>query len=472
MAFKAPVAVNIRQATASASTADLNRSMLISTHAYWTPRLANFSSMTEVNDSAIPKDSPTYAALQEAFSGNTSSRSIPIYVGRRAVDSTKLTPVVANTETYKFSVRVIDTTTGLESTPLTEILFVSDVDATADEITAGLDAAITTAGIPTTEIIVTDNSTDLELEAAVNRELTITARSLNLTEEFTSTEIASETFSEIQSEDNESWYMVCTTVRGDDEWILDLCDAVDATESSDFPKILRVSSNDPSTLVAQPDPSNPADLLGRMEDASLNNCHGEWHDQSDTIFPELAACVYNGGFFTGTQNWTGMNGCSVPPARHPTLGRLLTTGEIGFINDRNAFARGKYMGLDYYFSGTNGTLAKGQGAWVDNLQISHWVRLTMKQRVFTAMVNAGNAGTPLNFTRAQRNIIKERCDNTLDEAVSRGMLLGYTPTLVPDTVSFQDQAERTLKDITFTGYFAGKINHIIIDGILTYSEEL
>ena len=471
MPFLAPVAVNVREATASASVADLNRAMLISTHAYWTPRLASFSSITEVNDSAIPKDSVTYAALQEAFSGNASSLSLPIYVGRREIDAIVLTPTVANSTDYTFSIRVIDTTTGLESTAETEISFPSDVDATAAEITAGLDAAITTANIANTEVIVADGATTLSLTPATDREIIVTGRTDNLVETFTATETAANTFAAIQAEEKEAWYMVCTTVR-DDDWIMDLCDAVDATESSDFPKIFRVSSNDPSTLVAQPDPSNPADLLGRMEDASLNNCHGEWHDQSDIIFPELAACVYNGGFSTGTQNWTGMNGCSVPPARHPILGRLLTTGEIGFINDRNAFVRGKYMGLDYYFSGNKGTLAKGQGAWVDNLQISHWVRLTMKQRIFTALVNAGNAGMPLNFTKAKRNIIKERGESVLNEAVRREMLLGHTGVNVPDSVSFTDQAERTLKDLTFTGYFAGKINHIIVDGILTYSEEL
>ncbi|CAH9012698.1 putative tail sheath protein [Vibrio phage 501E54-1] len=471
MPFLAPVAVNTREATASASVADLNRAMLISTHAYWEPRLASFSSMTEVNDSAIPKDSVTYAALQEAFSGNASSRSLPIYVGRHEIDSIVLTPVVADSEDYTFSISVINTTTGAETVAETEITFSSDTSATGTEITAGLETEMGTASIAASEVVTADTATTLTLTPATDRAIFVTKRSENLVETFTATETAANCFAAIQAEENEAWYFTCTTVR-DDDWIMGLCDAVEATESSDFPKQFRVSSNDASTLVAQTDPSASADLLGRMEDASLNNCHGEWHDQSDVIFPELAACVYNGGFFTGTQNWTGMNGCSVPPARHPVLGRLLTTGEIGFINDRNAFVRGKYMGLDYYFSGNKGTLAKGQGAWVDNLQISHWVRLTMKQRVFTALVNQGNAGVPLNFTKAKRNIIKERCESVLNEAVTREMLLGHTGVTVPDNISFADQAERTLKDIVFTGYFAGKINHIIVDGILTYSEEL
>ncbi|AGH32175.1 tail sheath [Vibrio phage 11895-B1] len=469
MTYKAPVAVNIRQATTSASVTDLNRSIFIAPHSYGTARQKSFSSLSELNaDTTIPKDSPAYIAISRALAG-AGSRSLPIYLGRIEVTDIILTPTLANSATYSFTVQVVDTTTYTDSVAAVEISFTSDTDATLTEITAGLDAALTTAGITSSDIIVTDNGTDITLLAAANRLIVTSELTENLVQTFDFTETAATAFANIIAEDNDSWYYVTTAVR-DIDWILDLADVIEATESSDNPKIFRVSSNAPATIVAQTDPSAATDLLGLLDDADYKNTFGEWHDQADEIYPELTSTVYYGSFFVGTQNWAFMNNCPNPIARHPVLGRQLTTGEIGFIYDRNAAVRYNYMSVAIYGVGENGD-APSQSAWMDNLSIAHWIRLTMKQRVFNTLVNAANGGLPLTFTAGDRAVIQERCESVLNEGVDRKMLLGHTGVTVPDNISFSDQAARTLQDVTFTGYYAGKINFVIIDGILTYTEE-
>lgn len=469
--FKPAVAVNIKTAVSSGSISSLNHSIFIDTNMYHKARLTPYYSFTDVQaDKGVPSNSKAYSALQEAFK-NANSNSLPIYLARREATDSTFTPTVANSTVYSFKVQVFDTTTNTETLAPTLVTFPSDVDATAAEIVAGLDAAITTAAIPVTDLITDVTGDVLKITPAATRQLVFTEVTNNLPQTFGATETAADAFAAIQAEDNESWYYVTTSVR-DDDWVLDLCDEIDATESSDYPKVFRTSSNDITTLSVQTDPSNPADLLGRMEDAELNNCTGEWHNQSDTIFPELAACVYQGSFFVGTQSWSFMPNCSVPAARHPVLGRLLTNAEVGFITDRNASVRMKEMGVTIYKGGDKGDIAKGTGAWIDNLNISHWIRLTMKLRVFNALVNAANAGLPLTFTAADRAIIKERCTSVLIEAVQRKMLSKFDEVVVPTTISFEDQASRTLKDVSFTGYFAGKIHFVIINGVLTYSEEV
>lgn len=471
MPYTPSVQTNVQNAVTTGSVADLGRSMFIDTNTYHQARVTSYSSMTAVNaDDAVPKNSDLYRALQNAFP-NAGSRSIPIYVGRRQATDTIFTPSVADNTTYKFDVQVIDTTTQAISLVKTEITFTSGSSATATDIVNGLDTAITTAAIPVTDLITSTTGDVLTLTAAANRQVVITGATENLPQTFDSVETAAETLAAIQSENKEDWYYVTTSVRTV-SWVLDMCDAIEATESSDFPKVFRTSSAAPETLIAQTDPSNAADLLGLMEDKGYGNCFGEWHDQSASIFPELASCVYYGSFFPGTQTWKFMNNCSNPDARHPVLGRLLTDAEFGFIVDRNAAVRGKEMGVSVYISGKDGDVSKGSGSWMDNLTISHWIRLNQKLRVFNALVNKANAGAPLTFKVGDRLVIKERAESVLSEAVERNMLSGFDPVVVPSTISFTDQATRTLKDITYTGYFAGKIHFVVIDGVLTYKEEV
>ncbi len=469
MPYIPSVAVNVSQAVTTGSIANLGRSIFIDTNTFHQARVSSYYSMTDVNaDVAVPKDSKLYKALQNAF-GNAGSRSLPIYVGRRQAATTVLTPTVENSKEYTFSLRVVNTDTQADSVAEVEISITSDVDATATEIVTDLDTALTTAGVTGTDITTAITGDVLTITPAADRQVIITKVSANLPQTFTSTEVAATTLSEIQAENNDDWYYITTSVR-DNTWILALCDAVEATESSDYPKVFRVSSNAAKTLIAQTDPSHSEDLLGLLEDTGYGNCFGEWHDQSDEIFPELGATVYYGSFFSGTQNWKFMNNCKNPTARHPVLGRELTKSEVGFILDRNAAVRSREMKVPVYITSNTGDVAKGGGAWMDNLTISHWIRLNQKLRIFNALVNESNAGRPLTFTSGDKAKVQERATDVLLEAVNRKMLKGFDPVTVPSSVSFQDQAQRTLKDVKYTGYFAGKINHVIVDGVLTYQE--
>ncbi|AUR89078.1 tail sheath protein [Vibrio phage 1.121.O._10N.286.46.C4] len=468
MPFNPTVGVTIRQATTTGSISSLNHTMVLDVNAYHQAVITPYYSIEDLNgDVAVPKDSTAYAALQMGLS-NASVRSLPIYLGRVEAATTVLTPEVADSTVYSFDLTTIDTTTG--SVAVTgSISFTSDADATAAEIVTGIETAVTSANFDTNEVTLADGAT-LTITPAANRQVVI-SNLVELTATFTTTKSGAEAFSDIQDVDNEDWYYVCTTSR-DNTFRTELCQAVEATESSDFPKIFATSDAAPETIVAQTDPSDTDDYLGVMEDAGYGNCFGQWHDQANTIFPEVGVCTYTGGFFAGTKGLKYSANAKIPDARHPVLGRTLTKAEIGFILDRNAIVRSKEMGVSIFHVGKAGTASKGQGAWIDNLTISHWIRLTMKLRIFNGLVNADNGGLPITFTRGDRLKIKDIGDGVLNEAVQRKMLSGHTGIFVPENVSFEDQATRTLKDLTFTGYFAGKVNFVLIDGILTYTGEV
>ena len=469
MPFFPSVGVNIRAAVSSGSISSLNHVMVADVNTYHKAVVTPYYSLADLNaDTAVPKDSSAYAAVSLGLS-NASTLSLPIHLGRVGAATTVLSPVVLDNTVYSFDITVIDTTTGLDSIAKVTITMTSDGDALASEIVDALVIALGVANVDAQEAIITDNGDTLTLAPAANRQLIITDATSNLPQTFTTTKTGTEALSDIIEENEEDWYRMTTTVR-DDTFIIELAAAIEATESSDYPKLFHVSSDDPSTIIAQTDPSAAGDLAGKIEDLDYANTSVEWHDQSDTLFPEVGMAAYIGGFFVGTKGLKFSANARIPEARHPVLGRILTKAEIGFITDRNAIVRSQEMKVSIYLTGKAGDTGK-RSNWMDNVSISHWIRLTQKLRIFNALVNADNSGLPLTFTRDDRLVIAERADSVLSEAVSRKMLKGYVPTEVPTSVSFEDQAERTLKDLRWTGYFAGKINFVIIDGILTYQEE-
>ncbi len=463
MAYQDTVQSRIRQAVTSSKAANLANALIIDANAAFQERIINFSSMAEVNaHTGIAKDSPLYSGLAHAFS--QPNGKTPIYVGRREVDDITLTPTLANNTTYTFRLISWATDTNVESGTW-DVTFTSGTEATVAEITAGLDAALTALAIPATDLSFTDNTTSITLVPAADRNL-ILQEVEELVQSFTVTETAADCYTEITNVDNESFYGVTTTQR-DIPFVIDLARQIAATNTGNHPKLFRVSDKALSTLSAQTDPSANDDLIGQLEDLELARVSTEWHDQSDTLFPELAAFVYQGGFFPGTQTFKFMNNDTTPAARHPVLGRKLTTSEVGFILDRNSSVTFQERGNTFYHGGS---LSSSSTDWIDNQIITDWINDTIEVRVLDSLLNKSNGGLPLTFVQSDLNIIKERVESVLFEAVDRKMLSGFLPVTIPSNISFTDQANRILNDVSWEGWFAGKIHFVNIGGVLTYKE--
>ena len=465
MAYNQSVLANVRRASSSAGVSNLNNSMFISAHAYFAERVKAYNSMNEVNqDPSVPKDSNLYKAMQSAFS--VSSPAIPIYSGRREVDDVTLVPTVADNTTYTVNLQVVDETTGIASEEWLAT-FTSGVSATAAEIVLGLEAAITALTIPASELT-TDGTTDpdvLQVIPSADRQLILT-NAPDFTQEYTVTENAATCFSEITDENKEDYYFVTSESR-DETWVDDLAKAVEATEGS-YPKQYRVSSSAIESLQPLADPAVAGDLIGKLKEGEYKRSAGEWHDQADEIFPELATCVKGGSYFAGVANWKFLQG-TAPVAKHPIKGRTLTSAEWGYILDRNASVVGTELGLNFLMGGTNST---GQAEFTDLVMITDHTKLVMEARVLTALINANNGGLPLTMTSSDMSVIKERCESVLSDGVNRKTFAGFEPIVMPTKISFEDQASRLLQDVKFTAYFASKINNVIIDGVLTYNEEI
>lgn len=467
MPYFPSVSVNVRESTALAQIPSLSRLAIFSPHAFTREFSTPFFDISDADE--LPKGSDVYKALQAAFKG-AGSRTIPVYLARVAVDDAILTPVVENSTNYSFTITVYDTTDMSVIHDEVEVSFLSDTDATAAEITAGLELAAGTAGITASEIIFNDTGTTLEMTEATNRQMVITDLTENLPITFTTTTTAAQAFSDLMSENPDQWYRAVSTIR-DTTWVKAMADVIETTESSEEPKIFRTSSAAPESIIAQTDPSNPNDILGVLEDGNYRRTTGEWHDQSSEIFPEITHEAYVGSFVEGTKGSAFNQNMSVPAARHPVLGRLLTKAEAGYIIDRNATVRFEEFGLTITKTGKDGTSAKGQGQWIQNIVIADWTRLTMIQRGLTLLVNADNAGDPISFAQSSAKRMASTLNSVLSDGVSLGLFTGFEPVTIPESFSFTQQATRTLDGLKFRAFLNAPIQFVIIDGVLTFMSD-
>lgn len=462
MSYSNSVVASITQSTAAASTSNLNCSMFISDHAFFKERVRGYSSLAEVTADGIPTDSSLYKAFQKAFS--VDNPCVPIYSGRREIDSILMTPTVENSTTYSVTVQAKEIATGdMSETYVTS--FDSDVDATAEEICAGIAAATALpSAMPSSVATIVDNlDGTVTVTGGAGQQIIVTSVE-GFSQEFTSTESAADCYAAITDENNSDYYFITAESR-DLTFIKDLSAAV-ATSTGSYPKMYGTSSDALASLAPVEASAVAGDTLQAIQDEQYSRTFGIWTQNSEDTFNELATCVAAGGFQAGAVNWKFLQKTDTD-AFYTAKGRKLSTAEMGYLGDRNASWVSTELGLTFLHGGK---LANGN--WIDQQIIADWTRVEMESRVLTTLVNANTSGEPITGTATKLDLIAGRIESVLTDGVELGLFSGYLPPVMPTTISFADQAARILDNISFTAYFAIKINFVLIDGNLTYSEEV
>ena len=450
MPYKNTIQASAVLATTGSKAGNFGSTVFVTANPYFVERLRAYYSIEDVRaDDAIPTDSNAYRGLLSAF--KQPNAAVPVFLGRRKVDNVTLTPNITKPLlTYTFNIKSYNETTGALVDDITAVYTDTGTDANTD-IVSGLVASI---GSPSEFTV--SGVTSLLFTPAADHVVIITAVE-NLTMDVSSTESAAALLAAIQEEDNSSWYFL-TCEDHSETFVLDMDAEIQATGSSDNPKQYRVSTKDANTIKPLQDP--PIDLLGKLVANNNTRTAGEWHDKADEIFPEVAACVYNGQFFAGTTTWKFMNNESgVPAARDLITGKKLSKAKQGYIRDRNASWVGEERGVDFMHGGTTSS-----GEWIDVIRGADWIVDTIEVRLMNLLLNRGK----LSFEDDDKILVSSTVDTVLKEAVDRNILLGYEPTTIPEDTTFEDQVERVLKDVKWTGYLAGAIHFIVVDGVLTY----
>lgn len=452
MAYKATVVSQIDLATTAVQSANLGTTMFASAHNFFAERTQQYSSFQSVRDSsAILSSSAAYQAAKVAFTAGAEE----IYLGRRAIDSATYTP--QSTRIGKVTVYSITVSTGTDSVTAT---YTSTTSDDAETIVTALEATITASDVDVTATVVgTTTAATLVIadSTAVNH---VVSSSAYLDVEFTATEDASTLINALIDESGEDWYYV-TAEDKSETFVLAMAAEIEATDSSDFPKQYHVSVAESTSLTTLADPA--VDILGKLTEFGYTRTAGYWHHNANTVFPEVYCTARVGQYQAGSTTWKFVIPSGIQAARDPSTGVRLTTTQQGYIADRNASWFAAERGVIFNHGGT---MAVGRSVWIDVQQLRDWINDRIETRLLTLLLN--QVGGKIQMTEKGARQVYNVIEGVLKEVVDFGGFSGYVMGEVPATFTYEDQVNRILDNVEWTGYIAGAVHFISSRGVMTY----
>lgn len=459
MSFQESVVSSITLQTTAAQGAALNVPLFATPHMYFPPtvRARTYGSFSEVqSDTDIPVGSVAETALKLGFSQTPSPSSIVL--GRQEATEVIFAPSpVADSTTYSLSIIVTDL--GDSTTVSSTSVVVSDADATAAEITASFVLDITTTNT-ISNVTATDGTGDFKLVPDVGFGIQIKAL-IKLADTYTVTEDAGTLLAAISAENNDWYFMLASDHT--ETFQLAMASSIEATGSSNSPKMYFTSTADVDSIVAVVEPV--VDVIGKLQALDYDRTSIEWHDQADTILPEIGTVSHNSIFQGGTTTWKFMQVTGVPISADPVTGNNLTTGQQGFIEDRDGNWTGEERGVKFFREGVTSS-----SEFIDTIRGNDWLNDQIEVELLNLLLN--QKGGKIPFTTTGNALATSVVNRVLTRAVESGFLSGYLPATLPDIqdIPFADKVARILKNMKWTGFLAGAIHTIIVDGNVTFEQ--
>lgn len=455
--FQPAVQSSVSLATTNATGTNLNSTLFAAAGFFTKFRTLEFGSMTEVReDSAISPNSNVYKAALTHF--KQPDASTPWLVGRIAADDVTLTATtITDNFEYSFTIEVYDTDTLVGVS--TDISIDSGASATADSIATALFTALGSV----LNITPTDNTGSVTIEPSAGYSIVITNLTSKITEAFTSTESAADILAAIIEENENGWYFF-ECENHSKAFVLAMADEIEATGSGDYPKQYHVSTQESETITPYVQGTS-TDTQAALLEAGYLRTAPYWHHKANTVFPEAAMTSIMGSIFPAQSSWKFQQCKGVEAVSDLVTGKNLTSGKLSYLTNRNTSFMSSERGINFNHVGK-----MASGEWIDTVRAADWLNSELEVRLLNLLVNRAAAKDKVAFTEADEAVVLGTVNGLLSEAVTRKILSGYVPASIKVAPSFSDQALRTLDDIAWTGYLAGAVHFILVDGVLTYAD--
>jgi hypothetical protein len=398
----------------------------------------------------LPTD-PIYLAAQDVFS------QIPtvtrLFIGRQQVNAVPLTITAAvQGATYSAKLTWRDVN-GVVQTATAS--YVAASGNTTGQIATALSSAIAGSGAPVTPTVAASVITVTTNIAGAAFGIT-TAGNISRVAG-TSTELPGVALAAAKVENND-WYGVSITAR-DNASVLSAADWVEANK-----KLLGVSISADNAL----DPAVTTDLGSLLKQGQYFRTHWWYHKGASLEWLEAAVAAKSFTYYPGGETWAlkRLAGIAYDDLQEGQAQAVFAKNGNTFEQFRN------------FATTQNGRVAAGE--WIDVIRFRDWLEEEIKINVVSAMINADGK---LPYTDAGIQVIVAAMRQALDRGVTRK---GIAPEEVDPTsdrvipsytvsapsasaVSFNDKANRILRDVKFTARLAGAIHVTEIKGSLSYS---
>lgn len=426
--------------------------LVVGTHMLSVGRVLVVTGADELLDLGLSSSDPLYTAVSDALSQIPSINRI--YVGRRQVDEATIT-IDRAVEGVEYAVTV-KSRAGDGSIVETVSTYTAPVDATLETIATALAAAISAdSSVVTATAAIGIGS--ITIEADVPGTAFALASGANMTMSVgQSAESMTDALAAISTE-NGDWYgvVIASKVEAD---IMATADWVEANE-----KLFNVSSAQMTIL----DQAITTDIGSKLRDKQYFRSAVWYHQQAANESLEAAISSKCFTFYPGGETWAlkRLAGISVD---------YISEGQSIAARSKNVntFEMFRNFAVTQY-----GTVAAGE--WIDVIRFRDWLVEEIKIRIVSALINADGK---VPYTDEGIAIIVNAMRGALDLGVQRG---GIAPEELDDenrvvpsytisvprsaNISFNDKANRVLRDLKFTARLAGAIHVVEIKGSLSYS---
>ncbi len=424
--------------------------LVLGAHALAVNRILVVTEPGELLDLGIASQDPLYIGVRDAF------KQIPtvsrVFVGRRQVDTSRATVTRATASDYTISLSWRDANGEVQKADATVAAQASD---TVQTIATALVAAITAGDAPVTavavgaEVSVTADDAGKAIAIAIKGNLELAAP--------TSTELPSVALNECLRESGD-WYGVALASRVE----ADILDAAEWVESNE--RLFGVSSDQAGII----DAAVSTDIASKCQQKQYFRTHVWYHGQAKAEALEAAITANRFTFYPGGETWANARLSGI------TYDNLAEGAALAaHAKNANTFEQMRNFAVTQ-----NGKVASGE--WIDVIRGRDWLAEQVKINVATQIINA-NGKVP--FTDNGIQIIVNGLRQALMLGQSRGLI---APDEIDDagrkipgfvitypraaSISPNDKANRTLRDVKFSARLAGAIHVADIKGNLTYQQ--
>lgn len=430
MSLDSIITVTISTATTQPTRVGFGTPLVMGFHTVFAERARVYTAVADMITDGFATTDPEVAAVTALFAQNP--RPVQAIVGRRANGVSmdiKLTPIPQNSTTYTVTING------------TAFTFVSDVSATAAEISLGLTTAINLGSEPVTA---TDNVGTFDLTADVVGDLftlEVDRALLTQDDETIDAGIVAD-YLAIQIE-NDDFYAVLPTSHATLE-IEALAVTIEAQK-----KILLSATADDDVLTG-----SSSDLMSTLQTASRKRTITMYHPKPHQ-YPAAAWAGQLLPLDPGSATW-----------KFKTLAGIDTT-ILTATEQTNAL--GKDGNIYVAVAGIPITCdGKGaNGEFIDITRGVDWYSQRLQERIFAQLANLPK----VPFTNQGIAVVENEIHGQNQDAIDVGLFAADpAPTVsAPDAgdVSAANKTARLLPDVTFSATLAGAIHAVQINGTVS-----
>jgi len=420
------IQISLSRESVAVATASFSIPLILAEFTNFAERTRTYNNITDV-EVDFNEGEPVHEMAEQLFGQSTVLGAVPpsLVVGRKQIENTVLTPIVANSSVYTVTVNG------------TAYSFTSDASATADEITAGLEAAITATGVT-----VTDNTGTLTIAPTTPGDNWSVTVSANITKvDGPSTEAWTDALAAVEVE-NDTWYALFspTQVLADQD---ELAEAIRARR-----KIYGISSSDTNALTTA-----TTDIGAILSARSEGRTFGVWSATSATEYPEAVWAGSQLAVTPGSNDWDFKRGVGA------TVSKLSPT-QINNLKTKNwnyYIAKG---GVNIFM---NGNMFDGQP--IDLTVGEDWLYARLQEQIYFRLINS----LKVPMTNVGMTIIEGEIRSVLSQAEANGLIDSGWQVTAPDvlSISANQRAQRIAGTFVFRARFAGSVRKVLIQGYLS-----